>query len=128
MNTEICLDTETVSATSAASSNELEERIERETLNSDISNDIPQLDGPAEDTEVMKEDFVKEELVDLTHLPTADDTESFDNYINNLNQEKIENMSEQEIIHINAELAQKLALRTEPEKKKKHSKSKKGKK
>jgi hypothetical protein len=106
----------------------LEERVEREILDSDISDDIPKLDVPAEDTEVMKEDSVKEEEVDLTHLPTADDTESFDNYINNLNQEKIENMSEQEIIHMNAELARKLSLRTEPEKKKKHSKSKKGKK
>ena len=128
MDTKICPDTETVSATSAASSNESEEMIETETLGSDITDDIPQLDGPAEDKEVMEEDSVKEEQVDLAHLPTADDTESFDIYINNLNQEKIENMSKQEIIHINAEIARKLALQNVPEKKKKHSKSIKSKK
>ena len=65
------------------------------------TNAIPQLDGPEEDTlsqtsnkEVMEEDSVK----DLSHLPTADDLESFYRYTNQLDQEKIENMSEQEKI------------------------------
>ena len=52
-----------------ASSNELEERVEREILDSDISDDIPKLDVPAEDTEVMKE-----EEGDLTHKTITCDT------------------------------------------------------
>ena len=97
------------------------------------TNAIPQLDGPAEDTlslasdkEVMEEDSVKEEEVDLAHLPTADDPESFDRYINQLDQEKIENMSEQEIIHMNGELARKVTLQKAENKK--HTKSKQSKK
>ena len=83
MNTEICPDTETVPEDSTDSSNEFVERSETETLDSDYSDVIPQLDGPAEESltpgnEVIEEDSVKEEVMDLTHLPTADDTDSFD--------------------------------------------------
>ena len=84
---------------------------------------IPQLYGLAEQTEVIEEDSFKEEL-DLSHLPTADDPEGFDIYINNLNQEKIQNMSKQELNHMNAELARKIAFKNATEKKKKHTKSK----
>ena len=105
---EICPDTETVSA----SSSELVERSEAETSDKDISDVIPQLDGPVQETlsltsdkAVMEEDSVKEEEVNLAHLPTADDPNSFVIYINNLNQEKIENMSKEEIIPMNAEIA-----------------------
>ena len=74
----------------------------------EFSDVIPQLDGPAEETlgltsdkEVIEEDSEKQEM-DMSHLPTADDPDSFESFINQLNQEKIENMSEQELIHINA--------------------------
>ena len=43
MNAELCPDTETASATSVASSNELVDRFEAETLVSDISNVITSL-------------------------------------------------------------------------------------
>ena len=89
----------------------------------ELSDVIPQLDGLAEQTEVIVEDNVKEEP-DLSHLPTADDPETFDIYINNLNQEKIENMSKQELNHMNTELARKIAFKDATEKKKKHTKSK----
>ena len=128
IDTEIFGDTETVSA----SRSELVERSEAETSDSDKSDVIPQLDGPAEETlgltpekAAMEEDSVTEEEVDLAHLPTADDPLSFDFYIKSLTQEKIENMSKEEIIHMNAELAQKIAFKNTTEKKKKQSKSKK---
>ena len=137
-NTEISPDTETVSANPTASSNELVERVEAETEDSDLSDVIPQLDGPAEETptsdeETMEEDSVKEEETDLSHLPTADDPERLEDYINHLDQEKIANMSKQELAHMNAQLARKIALRNETEKekvepKKKHTKSKKSRK
>ena len=76
----------------------------------------------------MEEDSVKEEELDLAHLPTADDLENFYRYKNQLDQEKIENMSEQEIIHMNGELARKVALQKATEKNKKHTKSKQSKK
>ena len=81
----------------------------------------------------MEEDSVKEEETDLSHLPTADDPERLEDYINHLDQEKIANMSKQELAHMNAQLARKIALRTETEKekvepKKKHTKSKKSRK
>ena len=105
-----------------------------ETSDSDKSDVIPQLDGPAEETlgltpekAAMEEYSVKEEEVDLAHLPTADDPLSFDFYIKSLTQEKIENMSKEEIIHMNAELARKIAFQNTTEKKKKQSKSKKNK-
>ena len=120
---EICPDTETVSA----SSNDLVEVIEAETLDSDISDAIPQLDGPAEDKEVKEEDSVKEEEIDLAHLPTADDPASFDYFLNNLDQEKIEKMSKQELNHINAEIARKVAFQNATKKKKKPNKCKHGK-
>ena len=123
---------ETVSASPTASRNELLERVEAETEDSDLNDVIPQLGGPAEETttfdeETMEEDF---ENTDLSHLPTADDPERLDEYIKHLDQEKIENMSKQEIAHMNAQLARKKALTTETEKekvvpKKKHTKSKK---
>ena len=53
---------------------------------------------------------------------------SFSVYSYQLDQEKIENMSEQEIIHMNGELAQKVALQKATEKNKKHTKSKQSKK
>ena len=120
---EIGPDTETLSA----SSNDLVEMIEAETLDSDISDVIPQLDGPAEDKEVKEEDSVKEEEFDLAHLPTADDPASFDDFINNLDQEKIEKTSKQELNHINAEIAHKVALKNSTKQKKKHKKYKHGK-
>ena len=89
------------------------------------------MDGPAEETlnlisdrEVTEEDSVTEEM-DLSHLPTADDPMSFDIYISNLNQEKIENMSKPELNHMNGELARKIALKNAVEKKpkKKHTQS-----
>ena len=116
---EIGPDTETMSA----SSNELVEMIEAETLDNDISDVIPQLDGPAEDNEAKEEDSVKEEEIDLAHLPRADDPANFDDFINNLDQEKIE---KQEINHINAEIARKVALQNATKKKKKHNKYKHG--
>ena len=86
MNTEICPDTETVPEDSTESSNEFVERSETETLDSDYSDVIPQLDGPAEecltpDKKVIEDDSVKEEIMDLTHIPTADDTDGFNRYI-----------------------------------------------
>ena len=119
-------------------SNELVELVEAETEYSDLSDVIPQLDGPAEETTTsdegtMKKDSVKGEEADLSHLPTTDDPERLDDFINHLDQEKIENMSKQEIAHINAQLARKIALRNKTEKekeepKKKHTKSKKSRK
>ena len=78
----------------------------------------------------MEEDS---ENTDLSHLPTADDPERLDEYIKHLDQEKIENMSKQEIAHMNAQLARKIALRNKTEKekeepKKKNTKSKKSRK
>ena len=121
-NSEISPDMETVSANPTASSKELPlvERLEAETEDSELSDVIPQLDGPAEETTTsdegtMKEDSVKEEEADLSHLPTTDDPERLDDFINHLDQEKIENMSKQEIAHINAQLARKIALRNKTE-------------
>ena len=110
---------ETVSVNSTAFSSELASKIEEETLDNDISEIIPQLDGPAEeikdvtpDKEVIEEDSMKEEEKYLEHLPTADDPDDvFQNWMSNLNQEKIENMSEKDLIHMNAELARKLAVK-----------------
>ena len=81
--------------------------------------------GLISDREVTEEDSVTEEM-DLSHLPTAEDPESFDIYISNLNQEQIETMSKQELNHMNAELARKIALKNADEKKpkKKQTKSK----
>ena len=64
--------------------------------------------------------------MDLSNLPTSDNPESFDIYISNLNQEKIENMSKQELNHKNAELVRKIAFKNavEQKQKKKHTKSK----
>ena len=94
MNTEICPGAETVPEDSTDSSNEFVERSETETLDSEYSDVIPQLDGPAEESltpckEVIEEDSVKEEVMDVTHLPTADDIDSFDRYIKQLDQEQI---------------------------------------
>ena len=128
MDTEIRPDTDTVSAKVTVSSNELVERFDVETLDSDTSDVIPQLDGPAEeiltsDKEVIEEDSMKEEESDLGHLPSADDPDSFDDFINHLDQEKIENMSKQELNHINAEIARKVVLQNATTKKKKHNTS-----
>ena len=119
-NLEICPDTTTVSG----SSSEMVEKSEADTSDSENSDVIPQLDGPAEDKAVMEENCVEEETI-LTHLPTADDPDSFDIYINSLNQEKIENMSQKEIIHMNAELAKSLANKNTTDKKKKKNNLKK---
>ena len=55
---------------------------------------------------------MKEEEKDLEHLPTADDPDNvFQNWMNNINQDMIENMSEKDLIHMNSELAWKLALK-----------------
>ena len=130
MDTEVLPDTETVSAQVTASSNELEKISGVETLDSDTSSDfIPQLDGPSEeklilDNEGIEEDSMQEQESDLAHLPTADDPDRFDKFINNLDQDKIEQMSKQELNHINVKLARKAALQTETKKKKKHNKSK----
>ena len=64
--------------------------------------------------------------MDLSNLPTADDPESFDIFNSNLNQEKIENISKQELNHMNAELVWKIALKNavEQKQKKEHTKSK----
>ena len=110
---------ETVAVNSTAFSNELVSNIEEETLDNDIGEIIPQLDGPAEeiqevtpDKEVIEEDSMKEEENDLEHLPRADDPDDvFQNWMSNLGQEKIENMSEKEMIHMNAQLARKLVLK-----------------
>ena len=110
---------ETVLVNSTAFSNELASKIEEETSDNDISEIIPQLDGPAEEIEevtpakeVTEEDSMKEEEKDLEHLPTAEDPDDvFQNWMSNLSQEKIENMSEKELIHMNAQLAQKSAIK-----------------
>ena len=126
IDTEIFPDTDTVTS----SRSELVERSEVETSGSDSSVVIPQLDGPAEETlgiapekAAIVQDSVKEEM-DLAHLPTADDPLSFDIYIKSLTQEKIENMSKEEIIHMNSKLARKTAFQNTTEKKKKLNKSK----
>ena len=128
IDTEIFPDTETVSSSRI----ELVERNEAETSDSDSSDVIPQLDGQAEETlgltpekAAIEEDSVKLEEIDLAHLQTADDPLSFDIYIKSLTQEKIENMSKEEIIHMNAELARKKAFQNTTEKKKMQSKLKK---
>jgi hypothetical protein len=126
IDTEIFPDTDTVTS----SRSELVERSEVETSDSDGSDAIPQLDGPAEETLVLTpekaaivQDSVKEEM-DLAHLPRADDPLSFDVYVKSLTQEKIEHMSKEEIIHMNAELARKKTFQNTTEKKKKQNKSK----
>ena len=49
--------------------------------------------------------------MDSAHLPTADDPDNiFDRYINQLDHEKIENMSKTDLIHLNAKIARKVAL------------------
>ena len=108
IDTEIFSDTEIVSA----SRSELVERSAVEISDSDSSDVIPQLDGPVEETlgltsqkATIEEDSVKEEEMDLAHLPTADDPVSFDFYIKSLTQENIENMSKEEIVLMNKELA-----------------------
>ena len=53
-----------------------------------------------------------EEEMDSAHLPTADDPDNiFDSYINQLDQEKIENMSKTDLINLIAKIALKVALR-----------------
>ena len=121
MNTEICPDTETVPEDSTDSSNEFVERSETETLDSDYRDVIPLLDGPAEECltpgkEVNEEDSVKEEIMDLTHLPTSDDTDSFNRYIKLLDQEQITNKSEVELKYMNVQLARKTYLQNESNK------------
>ena len=50
--------------------------------------------------------------MDLAHLPTADDPENiFQYWIDSLTCEKISNMSQKELKHMNAETARKVALR-----------------
>ena len=62
----------------------------------------------------MEEDSVKEEELDLAHLPTADDPDNiFECYIKQLDQERIENMSKSDIIQLTAKIARKNALRDE---------------
>ena len=52
-----------------------------------------------------------EDEMDSAHIPTADDPYNiFDSYMNQLNQEKIENMSKTDVIHLKAEIACKVAL------------------
>jgi hypothetical protein len=102
-----------VSANPTASRNELVERVEAETEDSDLRDVIPQLDRPAEETttseeETIEEDSKKKEETDLSHLPTTDDPEWLDDYINQLDQDKIANMSKQELAHMNAQLALKI--------------------
>ena len=109
---------ETVSVNSTAFISELLSKIQEETLDNYISEIIPQLDGPAEEIqdvtpnkEVIKEDSMKEDKKDLEHRPTADDPDNvFQNLMSNLTQ-KMENMSEKDLIHINSELAQISALK-----------------
>ena len=55
-STEKIPDTETVSANPTASINELVERVEAETEDSDLSDVIPQLDGPTEETPTYDEE------------------------------------------------------------------------
>ena len=108
----------TVSVSTAFSS-ELVSKIEEKTLDNDISEIITHLDSPSEEIhdvtpnkEVIEEDSMMEEEKDLEHLPTADDPDDvFQNWMSNLNQENIENMSEKDLIHINSELARKIALK-----------------
>ena len=101
--TVICPDTEAVSVTSTASSSDLVSRIAAETdSDSDIGEIIPQLDGPAEETlgltsekEAMEEDSIEEAERDISHLPTANDPDNIlQHWMKNINQEKIENMSQ----------------------------------
>ena len=55
---------------------------------------------------------MKEEEKNLEHLPTAEDPDDvFQKWMSNLSQEKIENMSEKELIYMNAQLARKSALK-----------------
>ena len=115
-----------MSANPIASNNELVEQLESDTEDMDLSDIIPQLDGPAEETTTSEEETQEEdsEKTDLSHLPTADDPERLEEYIKHLDQEQIENMSKQEIAHMIAQLARKLALRNETEKEKVESKKK----
>ena len=69
-STEIIPDTETVSANPTASSNELVERVEADTEDSDLSDVIPQLDGPAEETPTSDEETMEED---------SDDESEFEN-------------------------------------------------
>ena len=56
--------------------------------------------------------------MDLAHLPTADDPDDvFQNWIDSLDPEKIKSMSQKELIHMNAQLARKVALKKQNEKK-----------
>ena len=59
-----------MSANPTASSNELVERVEAETEDSDLSDVIPQLDGPAEETPTSDEETMEED---------SDDESEFEN-------------------------------------------------
>ena len=59
-----------------------------------------------------------EEEINLANLPTADDPDDvFQNLIYSLDTEKIESMYHKELIHMNAQLARKVALKKQNEKK-----------
>ena len=59
-----------MSANPTASSNELVERVEADTEDSDLSDVIPQLDGPAEETPTSDEETMEED---------SDDESEFEN-------------------------------------------------
>ena len=79
-------------------------------------NTLLPLDSPTNRSAKVKE--TTEEEMDLAHLPTADDPDGiFQNWIDSLTCEKISNMSQKELKHMNAKIARKVALRDGSEKK-----------
>ena len=67
------------------------------------------LDSPTNRSAQVKE--TTEDEMDLAHFPTADDPDDiFQNWIDSLTCQKISNMSQKELKHMNAELARKVAL------------------
>lgn len=67
------------------------------------------LDSPTNRSAKVKE--TTEDDMDLAHLPTADDPDNiFQNWTDSLTCEKISNMSQKEMKHMNVQLARKVAL------------------
>ena len=67
------------------------------------------LDSPTNRSAKFKE--TTEDDIDLAHLPTADDPDNIcQNWIDSLTCEKISNMSQKELKHMNVEMARKVAL------------------
>ena len=74
------------------------------------------MDSSTRESEKVHE--TTEEETDFAHLPTSDDPDDiFQNWVNSLDPEKIKEMSQRELIHMNAQIARKVVLKKQLEKK-----------